>query len=91
MCREVPVRQWVSGDVSWCGAWWLAELLLSWSVSLPGCVLSRASLPVALWHCCSVRLRAPCCKRDPGWLEQGQRRATKVLKGLEGMTYDEER
>lgn len=45
MLREVPVRQWLSNGMSWCAAWCLAKLLLSWSICLPGCVLSRATLP----------------------------------------------
>jgi len=44
MFREVPVRQWLSNDVSWYAAWCLAKLLLSWSICLPGCVFSRVIL-----------------------------------------------
>lgn len=67
-----------------------SEATHGWPVSLPDRALSGESLP------CSAVASLQCATRgtllqDPSKLEWVQRKATKMLKGLEGMTYDEER
>lgn len=83
MFREVPVRQWLSNDVSWCATWCLAKLLLSWSICLPGCVLSRVTVPcsaVAL-HCV---IRGTLLQEWPRQVGTNPEKGHKDAKGIRG-------